>query len=137
MTHYRNLYDTDYIGVWSLGGEDRTVVIKRVKGGEVGGQDGRKKQRKILVFFEQFEKAMVLNVTNAKTIAGMYGNDVRGWLNKRVTLYATTTKFSGEVVDCIRIRPTIPTGETSENQPDRPMDPETRARQDRAAKESE
>ena len=131
--HYRTFYDTKYIGAWSLGNEDCIVVIKRVKGAEVEGEDGRK-ARKLTLFLDQFDKPLVLNVTNAKTIAAMYGTDVRNWPGKRIAIYATTTKFSGKPVECIRVRPTIPEGPTSEKQPDRPVDPEMRERQQQATK---
>jgi len=108
MSDYRTLFDRDYIGAWDLPG-DVTVVITDVKAGEIVGQNGRK-AKKPIVRFEGKEKALLCNKTNAKTIAGLYGNDTAAWIGKKVTLYPTQTQMGGETMDCIRVRQTIPTG---------------------------
>lgn len=51
---------------------------------------------------------MAFNVTNAKVVAGMYGNDTRGWVEKAIDLYVTTTDSPQGQVECIRVRPKIP-----------------------------
>lgn len=131
--HFRAMFDSDFIGVWSLDGSDKTVTITRVEAGSVGGQKGKKKDRKAILHFREFGQPMACNVTNAKTIAGMYGPDVSKWAGKKVTLFPTTTNFGGETVECIRIRPTVPRGESSGPQPDREPPEDTRKRQTRAA----
>lgn len=131
--HFKALFDTEFIGVWSLDGSDKTVTITRVEAGSVGGQKGKKKDKKAIIHFREFREPMACNVTNAKTIAGMYGTDVAKWPGKKITLFPTTTAFGSEQVECIRIRPTIPRGESSGPQPDRDPPEETRRRQTRAA----
>jgi hypothetical protein len=131
--HFRAMFDSDFIGVWSLDGGDKTVTITRVEAGSVGGQKGKKKDRKAIIHFREFSQPMACNVTNAKAIAGLYGADVSQWAGKRVTLFPTTTAFGGETVECIRVRPTIPRGESSGQRPDREPPEETRKRQQRAA----
>lgn len=105
--HFRSMFDTKAIGVWDLGGQDRVCTITAVKAGTVEGEKGRK-DKKAFVQLREFELPFVCNVTNAKTIAGLYGADTRAWVGKRITLYPTTTKFGSEMVDCIRVRPTVP-----------------------------
>lgn len=51
---------------------------------------------------------MILNVTNMKTIAKMYGPYIEKWAGKRVQIYASTTKFGGDTVECLRIRKEAP-----------------------------
>ena len=34
----------------------------------------------------------------------MYGPYIEHWAGKRVQIYATTTKFGGDTVECLRIR---------------------------------
>ena len=47
---------------------------------------------------------MILNVVNMKTIAKMYGSDTDNWPGHKVQIYASTTKFGGDTVECLRIR---------------------------------
>src|SRR5262245_22649845 len=104
MTHFRSMLDAEHMGAWDLDG-DRIVTITKVDPGTVGGQKGRKKEKKAILHFREFPRPMVCNVTNAKAIAGMYGVHVEKWIGKRITLYPTTTTFGSETVDCIRVRP--------------------------------
>lgn len=108
-TDYRSMFDRDYIGAWDLMGRDVTVTIAKVAPGVLTGK-GNRKDKKPIVHFEGREKGLALNKTNAKTIAGMYGNDTTKWVGKRITLYPTTTSFGSETgLDCIRIRSGVPT----------------------------
>lgn len=132
MTHFRSMFDTKAIGVWDLDGRDRIVTIASVKPGTVEGEKGRK-SKKAMIVLREFELPFVCNVTNAKTIAGLYGPDTKTWGGKRITLYPTTTQFGGDTVDCIRVRPTIPRGEPDHGG-GRPVDPDVRDRQQSAAR---
>ena len=119
MTDFRTFFDREYLGAWDLKGRDVTVTIRDVKAGTVSGDAGRKSS-KALLYFEKAEKAMVCNITNARTVAAMYGVDTSKWIGKRVTLYATTTQMGPETKDCIRIRPTVPT-KKGEGMPEAPV----------------
>jgi hypothetical protein len=107
MPDYRSMFDRDYIGSWDLGGHDVTVKIIKVQAGELTAQGGRK-SKKPLCWFEGKEKGLVLNKTNAKTVAAMYGPITEQWIGKQITLYPTQTQMGVETVDCIRIRPQMP-----------------------------
>lgn len=107
-TDYRGMFDRDYIGSWDLEGREVTLVIASVKG-ETLTAPGAKKSKRPVVKFEGKEKGMVFNKTNANITAKMYGPDTTKWVGKRITIYPTTTKFGADTVDCIRVRPTIPT----------------------------
>lgn len=112
MAHWKTMTDCNWLIAGHLNGKDCTVVIDRVVAGEVIGEAGRKSKKPVL-FFRGKKLPLALSNTSAKTIAGMYGNDTRGWDNKRVTLFPTTCRLGGETVECIRIRPTIPKGADS------------------------
>ena len=105
MPDYRSLYDREYIGAWDLP-HDVTVTIERVEARKL--QNKTKTNTKPVIFFAGREKGFACNKTNGKTIAAMYGNDVEKWVGKRVTLYATTTTFGSDTVECIRVRPMVP-----------------------------
>lgn len=131
MTHYRALL-SEFIGAWDLDGRDRIVTITKVEPGLIGGQKGKKKDRKAILHFREIEKPMACNSTNAKTIAGLFGPKVEAWVGKKIAIYPTTTQFGHEMVDCIRVRPTVPGG-NAERFEGKPVDPEMREKQDRAA----
>jgi len=107
MPDYRLMYDSQALFAVHLGGKDHTLRIAKVIAGEVVGEGGRK-SKKPLVYFEGKELGLALCKTNARIIAGMYGNDTRKWVGQTITIYPTRTQFGKEMVDCIRVRPGAP-----------------------------
>lgn len=114
MPHWKSMMDRRWLFAFDLGGKDATLTIERVTKGEVQGEQNQKSNKPIC-YFKGRDKAgepikpLALNVTNCKTIAGMYGNDTDDWAGKRVTLFPTTTRAKGgEEVECIRVRPRVP-----------------------------
>ncbi len=104
----RKLFDKEYLYAYDLQGRDVTVIIESVKGGTLVGTGG-KSNKKPVVRFRGKEKALALNITNCRVIAGLYGGfDAEKWVGKAVTLYPTTTTFGSQTVDCIRIRNVAP-----------------------------
>lgn len=100
----RKLYDKEYLYAYDLEGKDVTVIIESVKGGTLVGTGG-KSNKKPVIRFKGKEKALALNITNARIIAGLYGGfDSQLWIGKSITLYPTTTTFGSQTVECIRIR---------------------------------
>jgi hypothetical protein len=109
---YRTMYDRDYLGAWDLP-RDVTVTIAKVEGRKLRNGSSKANSKPVL-FFKGKEKGMACNKTNGKTIAAMYGTDVDKWIGKRITLYATTTTFGSDTVECIRVRPGVPRGPADE-----------------------
>ena len=111
MPDYRSYYDKDFIGAWDLNDGDKTITITKCIGGSLTAPGGRK-SKKPVVYFQGSDKGFALNATNGKTIASLYGNMVENWPGKRITLYKSMTRSpqgDGDV-ECIRVRPTVPTG---------------------------
>ena len=109
----------EFLYAFDLDGKSVTVTIERVKGGELTGEGG-KKTKKPLCYFKGSKtgKPLALNSTNCKAIAGMYGNDTDAWIGKRITIFPTTTNFGADIVDCIRVKPGIPTGKDAAPPPE-------------------
>lgn len=107
MPHWKSLTDRQFLYAFDLGGKDATVKIARVEAGELTAVGGRK-SKKPIVYFDGKDKGLVLNSTNAKTIAALYTNYTEKWIGRSVTLYPSTTEMAGETVECIRIRPGVP-----------------------------
>lgn len=61
---------------------------------------------KYTLTFKEFEKPLVLNITNGKTIAAIVGSeDFDDWIGKEVVLYNDkTVMFAGELTGGIRVR---------------------------------
>lgn len=130
MTHWKSLMDRKYLFAFDLEGKDRTLTIERVVAGELEGEKGRKTKKPLCYFAESKSgKPLALNATNSKAIAKLYGNDIEGWVGKRITLYPTTTEMGGETVECIRVRtrvPPEPRGRSVEPAPNETQAPEPR-----------
>lgn len=112
MTDYRSMYEKNYLGSWDLPDDrDAIVTIVRCEPGKVS--NGTKTEKKPLLFVSgskgPIDKPIVLNATNGKSIAGIYGNKVESWVGKPIALYKTTVNgVGGGQVEAIRIRPTAP-----------------------------
>jgi len=105
-THWKMLINPDYIGAYALpDGEDMTVTIDFVRSEEVTGSGGKKEI--CTVAHLKGNKPMILNMTNSKSIHKLYGPYIEDWEGKDITLYASTTKLAGEMVECLRIRPKV------------------------------
>jgi len=105
-THWKQLVNPDYLGAYSIPeGEDLTVVIDFVQSEEVVGTNGKKEICSVAHI--KGNKPWILNMTNQKSIARLYGPYIEDWEGKPVTLYASTTKLAGEMVECVRVRPQV------------------------------
>ena len=103
-THWKRLINPDYLGAYSLeSGKDMVLTIGSVKREMITGAGGKKEECPVC-HWQEDQKPMILNVTNMKTIAKMYGPYIEKWSGKRIQIYASTTKFGGDVVECLRIR---------------------------------
>lgn len=108
MTDYRSMYEKQFVGSWDLPDDrDAVVIIDRCEPGEVS--NGAKKDKRPLLYLKGKSKPIVLNATNGKTIASLYGNKVEAWVGKPIALYkANVQGVGGGMVEAIRIRPTAP-----------------------------
>lgn len=114
-TNWKNLANYDYLGAYSLNdAQEVTLTISNVKRERVTNNGGSSEDC-IVAYFEEktvddiIVKPMVLNKTNCKTISELYHTEyVEDWIGKKITVYATTTKFARDVVPCLRIRKEVP-----------------------------
>ena len=106
-THWKRLVNPDYIGAYALNpGEDLTVTIKQVVREQVTQAGGKKEE--CTVAHLEGAKPFILNATNSKTIARLYGPYIEDWAGKSITLYATMTTFGRDTVECLRVRSVEP-----------------------------
>jgi len=122
---YRAFFNNDILRVWHLQDRERVYRITRVTAftNEVVDDKGdRKIQRQPKLRLETRKGTAVplpllLNKTNAKTIAQLYGKRPADWVGKLITLYPTTTEAFGKTQDCIRIRNQVPDQQQRKNAP--------------------
>jgi len=108
-THWKRLQNPDYIGAyWLPPGEDVTVAIDFVVREVIVGTGGKKEECTV-AHLKGGVKPFILNATNSKTIAKLYGNYIEDWAGKPITLFASTAKLAGDTVECLRIRPVVAT----------------------------
>lgn len=66
---------------------------------------GQEKEEKPVVYFQDDDpRGIVLNKTNATTLADILGRDTLAWKGKEIEVYAARVSFSGKEVDSIRMR---------------------------------
>lgn len=109
-THWKKLVDPRYIGAYALpNGNDLVVTIEGVRSEEITMMQGKKEVHSIM--YLKGQKPMILNATNSKSIHKLYGPYIEDWVGQQITLYASTAKLGGEMVECLRIRPSVPVRE--------------------------
>jgi hypothetical protein len=94
---FDDMFPSRFFKASDLDGPTR-LKIAAIKQEEIGDD------RKYAATFHGHDKALILNKTNAKTIAKMYGKNTRGWLGKPITLIATQCDFKGDMVDAVRVK---------------------------------
>lgn len=97
-----DMFPSKYLKADDLQNKAHNVSIDRVCQEEIKGDDGL--ESKWIVYFQGREKGLVLNQTNAFSIAQLHGDDVGNWGGKPIELYPATVTFQGRPVACIRVR---------------------------------
>lgn len=59
---------------------------------------------KLVLQFHETDKSLPLNVTNARAVAEMHGNNSSDWLGRQIMLFTMPVDFQGRMVQAIRIR---------------------------------
>lgn len=117
VADYRAFFDSDILRVWHLNGKKITARITRVSKftSEVFTQATGKREVKVQPKLElatrsgkAFPLPLLLNKTNAKTIAGLYGKKTGGWKGHLITLYPAQVEVGGKLTDGIRIENQVP-----------------------------
>jgi hypothetical protein len=81
---------------------EKKLKIKAVTEEEVGV--GKDKERKLVVWFTNAERGLVLNKTNNRTLRGAYGDACDGWVGKIIIVFPTMAEFRGTMKLALRVR---------------------------------
>jgi hypothetical protein len=81
---------------------DRKLRIKGVTEELVGA--GAEKEKKLVVWFTNDERGLVLNRLNNRTLRGAFGDDTVGWAGKVIIIFAMMVEMRGKMVPGLRVR---------------------------------
>ena len=129
--HYERLFPSKYLKAADLEDRDIPIRMRHLHMEPVQNQDGETEEKPVL-HFHGTDKRMVLNKTNADTIAGLHGADIEAWRDQPITLFVQhNVQAFGKSVDAIRIRPQAAPAATGEalatTQPDVPTSAQAQA----------
>lgn len=108
-THWKNLFPNKMLLLGSQNlnaGEELVAEIDSVEVQVIKSQKGDEEQVPVVKFTNA--PPMVLNITNAKTIAGLYGNTYDLWKGRSIQVYAVPIKAFGQQTEALRVREAIP-----------------------------
>ena len=97
--HIDSLYPSRFLRCADLNGRPMRVTIEGLKKEDIGGEP------KVILTLTNGTKALILNKTNAKSIAKAIGNETSTWRGKSIILVPAQVDFRGDIVDAIRVRP--------------------------------
>ena len=115
-------FPSQFLKASDLQGKPQTLKMAQVRMEEVGKED------KPILYFVGKEKGMVLNKTNATTIAALYGPESDDWTGQVIELFPAMVDFQGKQTEAIRVRapraqrPTVTVRGATEANPPPPDD---------------
>jgi hypothetical protein len=104
-------FTSKYLKAADLGGKEVRVIMQHVEKEKLGDD------MKLALYFKGKDKAVILNKTNANTIADAYGDDSEDWFDQPLILFSVMVDFQGKVGPAIRCR--VPTAKDNKSAPRR------------------
>ena len=91
------LYPSRYLRCADLDGKPMRVTISDITREDINGES------KVLLSFAE-GKQLILNKTNARSIARILGDETSAWHGHAIMLVPTVVDFKGDSVDAIRVK---------------------------------
>jgi hypothetical protein len=98
------LFPSRWIKSSDIGSTAKIATISKIDF-ELVGQD---QEKKAVVSFQNTTKRLILNKTNAQTLANLYGKEIMSWVGKRITLYCAEVQYRGTPCLAVRIKEEVP-----------------------------
>lgn len=120
-TTINDLFPSRFIKSADIGDTDTVLTISKVAMEDLGYGDGQ--DTKPVVYFQEIDKGLVMNKTNAESIGQLYGERIDGWPGKKITLFTTEVSFQGKPMLGIRVRlrpPNVDEEKPSDDEPEPP-----------------
>ena len=96
---YTDIYRSAYMKAEDLSGRTAKHTISGCTAEKVGDDE------RLVLSFSENDRPLVLNKTNANSLAELYGPETSEWEGKAIKLVPSTTSYQGQMVKCIRISP--------------------------------
>jgi hypothetical protein len=90
------------------------LKIKSVTEEQIG--TAAEKETKLVVWFTNDDRGLVLNKTNNRTIRGAYGDPVDGWIGRIIIIFPTMVDVRGKMGPAIRVRIPAPKQPAASNE---------------------
>ena len=87
---------------------EKKFKIKAVTEEPVG--IGKDQEMKLVIWFTNDRRGLVLNITNNRTLRGSFGNDTAGWVGNIIVIFPTMADFRGQMKPALRVRIPTPKG---------------------------
>jgi hypothetical protein len=102
-------YGSRFLGVVDVGNKKIRTKILKARKEEVKDRDSGRMKKKILVFFENIDKPLVLNVTNKNVLTDALGRAPAGWYGASVgILVDPNVGFGGKKTGGVRLHVLLP-----------------------------
>lgn len=92
------MFPSKFLRAGDLAGNPMMVTIGGIAADNISGE------KKVVMTFSSGQKALILNKTNGKALAKMFGKELSAWIGKQIVLVPTEVDFKGDMVEAIRIR---------------------------------
>lgn len=107
------MFPSKYLKASDLNGKPRKLKIIEANPEILKTLDGRE-QRKIVLYFDNFQKMLPLNATNFDSVADITNEpDTDNWAGHEIVVYPDRTTMGGKTVDCVRVKPPNATAKAS------------------------
>lgn len=102
-------YGSRFLGVTDIGTKKIRTKIVKVRKEEVKDRDSGRMKKTLIVFFENVDKGLVLNVTNKNILVDALGKPPAGWLGASVgILVDPNVGFGGRKTGGVRLSVLLP-----------------------------
>jgi hypothetical protein len=98
------IFRSKYLKASDLQGKTIPVQIKSVEVEEVGEE----LEKKLVVYFKNNERGLVLNLTNATLLSSHFGDNTDGWIGRTAQLCSEPVMYQGRSVNGLRVKVPAP-----------------------------
>lgn len=99
MVNINNVFTSDYLRAIDLDERPHLVTIRDTTLVTMNDQS-----QKICVLFNEFDRGLLLNKTNAHNLSEYLGPETDGWIGKQTVIFTAWVDFQGKSVEAIRCR---------------------------------
>lgn len=127
-----DLFPVRWLSVKDIEAAGNVFTINGISNEKMWVPGANEFQTKPVIWFLEVEKGLILNATNGRRIAEIYGDALEGWIGQRIGLFLQAGVYSPhdrKKVKAIRVRAEAPTSEQPQQPAPAPVAPPVAAAQ--------